>query len=96
MHRYFYHWQLKPREGLRVDVEVAAGSALHARRVVEGFLADHAATAWTLESVSRGMRVLEVEPAIESPAQRRARVQPIFVDRPPIVGDEVSPTLLAM
>ena len=53
MKAYLYRWNLRLDPNLRIEVEVAASSAVVARRTVYEVLRDRNGVGWVLESVSR-------------------------------------------
>jgi len=48
-----YRWNLRPEEGLSLELRIVASNASVARREVHRFLVEHDGAAWTVESVSR-------------------------------------------
>lgn len=53
MNAYVYCWNLRPDEGLALELRVTASSVAVARRAVRRFLVEHDAVAWSVECVSR-------------------------------------------
>ncbi len=56
MNAYVYHWNLRPRPDICVEVHIEAASASAARREVVAFLREHEAEAWRVETVTRSSR----------------------------------------
>lgn len=56
MQAYVYHWSLRPRPDLRVELEIEAHDANAARREVDDFLRRHDGAGWRVEAVSRTRR----------------------------------------
>jgi hypothetical protein len=56
MNVYVYHWNLRPRPDIRVEVHIEAASAIAARREIVAFLREHEAQRWEIETVSRSDR----------------------------------------
>lgn len=56
MDTYLYRWSLRPREGVRLELEVTAARASDARRAIERLLREDDPARWVLESVSRTKR----------------------------------------
>jgi hypothetical protein len=66
MRAYLYRWNLRLDANLRVEVEVAASSAVVARRTVHEVLRDRNGVGWVVESVSRTSRPAAVSPFVQT------------------------------
>jgi hypothetical protein len=57
MNAYVYHWNLRPRPDICVELRIEAPDAVAARREVVAFLRRHLAAGWEIETVSRSRGV---------------------------------------
>jgi hypothetical protein len=62
MNAYVYHWNLRPRPDICVELRIEAQGAIAARREVEAFLRRHRAADWQIETVSRSRGVVPTSP----------------------------------
>lgn len=53
MNAYVYCWNLRPEEGLALELRVTASSVAVARRAVRRFVVEYEGAAWSVECVGR-------------------------------------------
>ena len=67
MTAYVYHWSLRARPDISVELRIEAQDVIAARREVKAFLRSHHAAGWEIETVSRSRAVvLESQRPVES------------------------------
>lgn len=56
MNAYVYHWTVRPRPEICMELQIEAASAIDARRELFALLGEHRTSCWQIQIVSRSQR----------------------------------------